>query len=130
MEKTTLLGKEEKFMVEYAGGHKTYPRIGTSGVLHVTSNHVKFKSDAFEFGFPIEKLRNVEVRTTNRVSWGRAWILGVFSLLGGKEKYMEIVYEDEDGRLQYPTFNFPEDSMNIRKNRLLKLLQNLKESQK
>ena len=127
-----LAEKEVKFKVEYSGGHSSYPNdVGALGTIFVSADYVKFKSIPWapkvEFGFPIEKLKSVKIRTTRRVNWGKAWTLGWLTPLLGKEKYVQVAYEDEDGTLQIVDFDFPDDSLNIRKNKFVQTLQGIKE---
>jgi len=111
----------EKFKVEYLYGHPEYSEE-MRGTLEVAEDYVNFKSTDGkpEFGFPIEKVKQVRIRETKRTSWSRGWMMGVFGYFFS-EKHIQIIYE-EDPYLLMVEFNFPEDMHDVRKKRFMELL--------
>jgi len=102
------------FLMNYVGGHLDYkPAIG---YLVLKPDTIEYKT--FEYSLnridlkvPIEKLKGLEIRTTEEITFGRWFLIGALSILfKAKKKYLILSYEDEADMLQHMFFDFNNQS--------------------
>ena len=111
--------------ITYTGGHASCAEKKT-GKITVTSVYLVFESDKgdFKLEIPLEKVKNISVKNLSEISRlstvlvGPLWSIG----LPSKSKLVIIESEDEIGMSQMPLFDFPFDTGDKKKSRLMRVV--------
>jgi len=111
--------------IVYAGGHSAYPEKH-NGRLLVTPTALTFQETRGDFNLEIslESVENISVQTASEISRLSTVLVGPLWSMGFpmKSKFVLVEYEDEVGMKQTPLFDFPFDSGDKKKGKVMRTL--------
>lgn len=97
--------------MDYVGGHLDY-RKPAIGYIMFKPEGVTYRSsegsiNKMELKIPVEKLREMEIKTIKEITFERWFLMGAWSILfKAKKELLVLSYEDETEMIQHVVFDF------------------------